>query len=440
MNKRPYINYMKDDIAIHNCHILTFDEEWKEFPEGLVLLRDNRISYVGNEADNPAYKAERKIDAHGGIVMPPFFNGHTHSAMSILRGLGSEKALKTWLEDYIWPAEAKFVNEENVFLGSMISAIEMIKGGTGIFCDMYFFQEETAKACEELGIRMIMGEGVLDFPTPNKKSPEEGLILNEYLCGKYINHPLIELSIPAHAPYTCSPPVLEEIGELARRFDVPTTTHLAETEWETGEMKKRYGKSSTELLLDTGFIEGKSVAYHCNYLSVSDIQILHDNKVGIVSNPKSNMKLGSGICPVPELMETGLIIGIGSDGAATNNNSDLLSDIQFLPRLHKMNKLDPTIINAKQVLRMAVNNSAEIYGMDDRIGSIETGKLADMIIINTDQVHWQPLYDPYASIVYAMQPEDVDTTIINGKVIMEDRQIMTADEEEFQEKIKTAVS
>ena len=429
---RPILTEPKHyDLAIKNAFILTLDDEWTEFAKGLILVNHGSLEYVGPEKKGPAYSAEKIIDAKGNIVMPSFFNGHTHSAMSLLRGLGSELPLDSWLNEHIWPAEARYLSPHNVYLGSMVSALEMIRCGTGIFVDMYFFQEETVRACEELGIRIVVGEGILDFPTPNKKSPSEGLKYTEYLHKLYSGHPLVEMSVAAHAPYTCSPGVLKEAAELARKLDIPVTIHLAETAAENINIKNMFGKSSTAHLAGLGFFDGRAVAYHCNHLSEDDISILAEHKVGIVTNPRSNMKLGSGLSPLPELMEKGLVIGIGTDGAASNNNQSVLLDMQLAARLYKVKHLDPAIINARQAIRMAVNNNALNYGLEKSMGSLEKGKLADMIIINTDQAHWQPLYDPYPQIVYAMQPGDVITNIINGKIIMENRNILGVDEERF---------
>ena len=428
MNRHDNIN-KQYDIAISNAYLLTLDHEWKEYKPGLVLIRGGYIEYAGPQVEHTSFQAKEAIDAKGDIVMPSFFNGHTHSAMSIFRGLGNDLPLDNWLNEHIWPAEARYTNEQNVFLGSMVSAIEMIRSGTGIFADMYFFQEETIRACEELGIRIIAGEGILDFPTPNKKSPREGLKYTENLVNKYKGHPLLEFSLPAHSPYTCSPEVIREVGELSHRLGITATVHLAETEWEVEEMKRRYGKSSTQFLYDNGFFKSRTVAYHCNHISADDMLTLRDNKAGIVTNPRSNMKLGSGLCPLPVLRSMGITVGIGTDGAASNNNQDVLSDMQLLARIYKMNELDPTVIRSREALRMAISNNCLIYGMDNRLGSIEAGKLADLIIIDTDQPHWQPLYDPYSHVCYTMQPGDVSTTIINGQIIMKDREILTLDEE-----------
>ena len=429
-------DHTKYDLLIRNCHILTMDQEWIEYKSGLILIKDGLFEYIGPDDLQGEIRAEKIIDANGGLVMPAFINGHTHSAMSMFRGMGSDQPLNTWLNDFIWPAEAKYTNKENVYLGSMVSVVEMIKNGTGAFVDMYFFQEETIRACEEIGIRIVAGEGILDFPTPNKKTPADGLKYTEYLFEKYKNRPLISFSLPAHAPYTCSPDVLGEIGRLAQKLGIPTTIHLAETKWEDGEMKKRYGKSSTKLLADVGFFEGNSVAYHCNHLSDEDITLLSEHKVGIVTNPSSNMKLASGICPVPKLMNSDLTIGIGTDGAATNNHQSVLLDMQLLARIHKMDNMDPTVLKAKDVLRMAILNNASIYGLDDKIGSLETGKLADLIIIDTNQAHWQPMNDPYSQIVYSMQPDDVSHTIINGKTLMENGLVLGVNESQIIESIK----
>ncbi len=435
MNKGPVNLNNRYDLAIRNGYVLTLDKNWTEFPNGLILIRGKQLEYVGLEMDHKVYQADRIIDAKGGIIMPTFFNGHTHAAMSIFRGIGNDLPLDSWLKDHIWPAEAKYVSAENVYLGSMVSALEMIRCGTGIFVDMYFFQEQVVRACEELGIRVMVGEGILDFPTPNKKSPSKGLEYTEHLYNLYQNHPLVSLSLPAHSPYTCSPEVLKAIGELSRKLNIPATIHLAETATEDVEVKEKYGKSSTKLLADLGFFQGRSVAYHCNHLSDEDISLLNEYQVGVVTITKSNMKLGSGVCPVPKLQNSGILIGIGTDGAASNNNQCLLLDMQLTARLHKMQHFDPTIITAKQAIRMAILNNARIYGLDDCLGTLETGKLADLMIINTDQAHWQPLYNPYSSIVYSMQAGDVSSTIVNGKIIMENHKILTVDEDKFRNKI-----
>jgi 5-methylthioadenosine/S-adenosylhomocysteine deaminase len=423
------------DIALTNGYLLTLDNDWSEYKYGTVLIRGSKIEYAGPLLDSKSYIAKRIIDAGGNIIMPAFFNGHTHSAMSVFRGTGNDLPLENWLNDHIWPAEARYATEENVYLGSMISAIEMIRSGTGIFADMYFFQEETIRACMELGIRIIAGEGILDFPTPNKKYPQEGLKYTEYLVSKFSKHPLVDISIPAHSPYSCSLEVLKEVRQLASALDITATIHLAETIREVEEMESKHGKTSTRFLDDIGFFDGRTVAYHCNHLSHEDMVILKERDVGIVTNPRSNMKLGSGIAPIPELISLGLTIGVGTDGAASNNNQNVMLDMQLLARLHKMDKLDPTVINSRQAIRMAVSNNSAIYGTDKKTGSLEAGKRADLIIIDTDQAHWQPLYDPYSNICYSMQPGDVITSMIDGKVIMDNRRIVTVDEEEFKTRI-----
>jgi 5-methylthioadenosine/S-adenosylhomocysteine deaminase len=417
------------DLAITGGHILTIDERMTEYRTGSVLISGGEIVWIGDEKDQPAgCMIRERIDASGRIVMPAFFNGHNHAAMSIFRGLGNDLSLDRWLNDFIWPAERERVNPASVYLGTRLSAIEMIRSGTGIFSDMYFFEEEVARVCDETGIRGILGEAILDFPSPSRFSPQESFAHTRLLHSQFGNHPLLTVSLAVHAPYTCSPPVIREAGELSRELDLPANIHLAETTTEIGSMAERYGQSPVEYLLEHGFLSERTVAHHSVHLTEDDRKILQSAGTSVVTLPNSNMKLGSGACEVATLLACGINVAIGTDGPASNNNQSIVRDIQQLARLERVTHLDPTRLPARELVRIATINGAKAYGMDALIGSLENGKKADIQIINPDQPHWYPRYDPYTGIAYAMHSEDVESVIVNGRILMKDRELLTIDE------------
>ena len=425
------------DLAITNGQVLTLGEACKVYEPGLVLIHNHRIVYVGFDGKRaPDYQAKEKLDAGGSIVMPTFLNGHNHAGMSLYRGLGNDLDLDEWLNRVVWPLETKHCTAPNVYLGTMLSAIEMIRSGVSFFADMYFFQDEVATVCEELGMRVILGEGVLDFPTPNSKTPEECLKYTERLTQKYHQHPLIGISVPAHAPYSCTPEVLREVAELASRLNIPATIHLAETQKEFSTYQQQYGKTPTQYIADLGFLEGRAVAYHCNWLTDEDRTILQRSGTGVITITHSNMKLASGICPVSDLLSRGIPVGIGTDGPMSNNNLSMLLDLRTTALLHKIHEKNPKVLPTEEVLRMATLNVAKAYGLEQDLGSLEVGKLADLMIVDTDQAHWQPLHDPHAGIVYTMHPGDVKTVIIHGKVVMKNRRLPQIDESQFIARMK----
>jgi len=425
------------DLEISGGHILTLDQGMTEINPGSVCISGNRIVYVGKTEDKPADTvALKKIDASGKIVMPTFFNCHSHAAMSIFRGLANDLSLDEWLNHFIWPAEKKNVNPDTVYLGTMISAMEMIKSGTSIFADMYFFEEEVARACDEIGMRVILGEGILDFPTPNKDTPGRVMDHTRILYNQFKDHPLITVSVAAHSPYICSPESIRKAAELSRELDISANIHLAETADEITTIRERYSKSPVQYLFDLGFLSERTVAHHGIYLDDEDISLLLQSGTSISTIPDSNMKLGSGLCRVAELIRRGINVAIGTDGAASNNNQSMLRELQQLGRIQKVYNQDPTIMSANQLLLMATLNGAKAYRMDKELGSLETGKAADIMIINPDQPHWYPRYDPVNSIAYAMQSEDVESVVINGEIVMQNRELTRVDEEKLLYRMK----
>lgn len=417
------------DLWIKNARILSMDSKFTEYFDSNILIKDGIIQFIGSTASLPNFDYTDVLDASNMIVLPPFFNGHSHAAMSLLRGLGNDVPLSTWLQKYMWPAEKKYINASSVKLGSLISGIEMIRSGTNIFADMYFFEEEVAQAAIELGMRTIIGEGILDFPTPNMKNPDDGINYSRKLFNDFETNPLVSVSIPAHAPYSCSKESLIKVSELSKELQIPATIHLSETSQEVTESLNTNGFTPVEYLDNLGFFDHHAVCYHCNHLSKNDISILRNKQVGVVTLPNSNMKLASGIAPVPDLLAADVCLSLGTDGAASNNNMSILSDMQMLSKLQKIAHSDPTVIDARTSLKLATINGAKTYKMDDQLGSITLGKSADIQFIRIDVPHMQPMYDPYAQIVYSMNNNDVIHLMIDGKFVMKNHEILNVDEE-----------
>jgi 5-methylthioadenosine/S-adenosylhomocysteine deaminase len=425
------------DLEISGGHILTLDQGMTEINPGSVCISGNRIVYIGSTEGKPAEMVARTtINASGKIIMPTFFNCHNHAAMSMFRGLANDLSLDDWLNHFIWPAEKKYVNPETVYLGTMVSAMEMIRSGTSIFADMYFFEEEVARACDEIGMRVILGEGILDFPTPNKDTPNGAMDHTRILYSQFKDHPLITVSVSVHSPYICSPESIRKAADLSRELSLSANIHLAETRDEVTTIRERYGKSPVQYLFDLGFLSERTVAHHGIYLDDADISLLVQSGTHIATIPNSNMKLGSGLCRVPELISRGINVAIGTDGAASNNNQSLLRELQQLGRIQKVYHKDPTLLSAHQLISMATIHGARAYRMDQFLGSLETGKAADLMIINPDQPHWYPRYNVANSIAYTMHSEDVESVVINGEIVMHNRHLTRVDEEKILYRMK----
>jgi len=429
------------DLAITGAHILTIDRDMTEYKQGTVYISGNRIVWIGPDDQQPAgFLIRDKIDATGKILMPTFFNGHNHATMSIFKGLGNDLSLDSWLNDFIWPAEHKLVNPETVYLGTMLSAIEMVRSGTSIFSDMYFFEDQVARACEDIGMRGIIGEAVFDFPSPSRATPQESLQYIRELNEQFKDHPLINVAVAVHAPYTCSPDIIKLSKELSDELNIPVNIHLCETLAEIAMIAERYQKTPVQYLYDLGFLSSRAVAHHSVHLTPEDIKMLKDTGTSVVTLPNSNMKLASGACAVSKLMSAGITVALGTDGPASNNNQSVIRELQQLARLERVTNLDPSVLPAPELVRIATINGAKAYHLDDEIGSLECGKKADIQIINPDQPHWYPLFDPYTCIAYAMHSEDVETVIIDGKIVMRNRVLVNIDEQRVLRQMKKRIS
>ena len=341
-----------------------------------------------------------------------------------------------WLNNYIFPAEAKNVNKELAYWGSLLAAAEMIKSGTTTFCDMYIFEDETARAAKSAGIRCLVGEVLFDFPSPNFKTTAEGIAYTKMLIEKWADDSLINIIVEPHALYSCSPALLIEAKKLANNYHVPLGFHLLENAAEKKQLKEKFGKSAVSFLKDIGYLDEHLIAFHCVCFSEEDIKLFAEHGCKISHNPASNMKLASGIAPVPEMQAAGITVGLGTDGCASNNNLDMIKEMSTAAKLHKVARLDPTVMDARTVVRMATIEGAKALGMEKITGSLEAGKKADIIIIGLNEPHLTPLYSEYSHLVYAMSGADIDTVVINGNIVMENRKLLTINETEVMQKVR----
>ncbi len=415
------------DLVIENGAILPMDSEDSILKQGLLGVQGDTIAHIGPLAQG--YGAEKTIDARGGLILPGLINGHTHAAMSLFRGLADDLPLMEWLNNYIFPVERR-MDAHFVHTGSLLACAEMIMCGTTTFCDMYLFEEEVARAAQKAGMRAVVGEVLYDFPSPNYGPVEEGLTYTESLIRKWKDHPLISVAVEPHSLYTCSPDLLTAASELAQAHGVPLIIHVAETLSEVAEVKKRYGKSPIEHLNALGVLGPRLIADHCVHLQEEEIETMAARGVKAVENPESNMKLASGIAPLHLLLSHGVTVGLGTDGCASNNNLDLFTEMDMAAKIHKVQTMDPTVADATTVLKMATLEGAKALGLDRITGSLEVGKKADVIVVDTNRPHLTPLYNPFSHLVYSARGQDVSHTIVNGRVIMENRQLLTLDLDE----------
>ncbi|HOP48513.1 MAG TPA: amidohydrolase, partial [Desulfobacteraceae bacterium] len=381
--------------------------------------------YIGKNITN-GISADKIIDAKGGIILPGLINGHTHAAMSLFRGLADDLPLMTWLSNYIFPVEAR-MDADFVHTGTQLACAEMIMSGTTTFCDMYLFEDEVAEAAYNAGMRCLVGEVLYDFPSPNYGSIENGFEYTENLIRKWANNPLVSIAVEPHSLFTCSPELLIAANEMALKYKVPLIIHVAETLSEIAEVKEKYGRRPFEHLDDLGILGPHLIADHCVHLDDMEIQRIAKNNVKTIDNPESNMKLASGISPVSKLMDNGIIVGLGTDGCASNNNLDLFTEMDTAAKLHKIETMNPTVLDSFTVLKMATIEGARALGMEDITGSLEIGKQADIIIVDTNKPHLTPMYNPYSHLVYSARGYDVSHSIINGRLVMEDRKLLTLD-------------
>jgi len=412
------------DLLIVNGTVLTFDANNTEISNGVVAVSKDSITAVGPASELSEWSASRVVDAGGGIIMPGLINSHTHASMTCFRGLADDLQLMTWLNEHIFPAEAK-LDEQKVYSGAMLACAEMIMSGTTCFCDMYLYEDAVARAAKEAGVRAVVGEVLYDFDSPNYGPIEKGFEYTQTLIDTWKGDPLVTIAVEPHSTYLCAPELLKKAFNLAQAFSLPFVIHLAESKSEVEQIKERYGRTPVEHLAELDVLAPNVLACHCVELTPNDISLLQRFDVKVAHNAESNMKLASGVAPIPRLLKEGICVGMGTDGCASNNDLDLFLEMDTVAKLHKVKALDPTVMDARTVLRMATIQGARALGLDESIGSLENGKKADLIIIDTHKPHLTPMYNPVSHLVYAAMGSDVRTSIINGTLVMEDGKLKT---------------
>jgi 5-methylthioadenosine/S-adenosylhomocysteine deaminase len=416
------------NLILTGSHLLTMDPNQTLIEEGGVAIGGDTILAVGKATDLLArYPAASVIAEPHGLIMPGLVNVHTHAAMALFRGLADDLPLMQWLQDHIFPVEATLTGEL-VYQGSLLSICEMIKSGTTSFCDMYLFADDVARAASAAGMRAWIGEVLYDFPSPNYGPLENGFTYAQALLDRWRHHPLVTITLDPHAVYTCSPELLTRLGTMARDEGTLYVIHLAENEEEVRTCRDRYGRTPVAHLEALGLLGPQVVADHCVMLTDAEISLLAERGVKVAHCPESNLKLASGIAPVVQMLQAGITVGLGTDGSASNNDVDLFGEMNTCAKIHKVDRMDPTVMSAATTLHAATLGGAGVLGAAHRIGSLEPGKKADCIVLDLDQPHLTPIYHPVSHLVYAARGSDVIHSVIDGRVVMHNRQLQTLDE------------
>jgi 5-methylthioadenosine/S-adenosylhomocysteine deaminase len=425
------------DLLLSNAHVLTMDQQMHQFERGAVAVNGDSIIAVGPEDElRSQFTADETIDCGGKVLMPGLINAHTHVPMTLLRGLADDLRLDVWLMGYMMPVEREFVSPEFVRLGTLLACAEMIRSGVTCFADMYYFEEDVAKATADAGMRAVCSQTVLKFPTPDAQSFEESLTAARDFIQRWKGHPLIVPSVAPHAPYTCTEEILRATAALAIEFDVPLHTHLAETSLEVENMRKEQGMPVIPYVKKQNLLEAKLLAAHCVHIDEGEMRSLQHAGAGVAHNPSSNLKLASGIAPVKRMLELGLKVGIGTDGPASNNDLDMFEEVRLTAFLAKGASGDPTALPAQTALLMGTRQGAEALHIGDITGSLEPGKRADLILVDTSPLHNAPRFhhdrnSKYSQLVYAAKSTDVSDVMVNGKWLMRAGQLLTLDAEEL---------
>ncbi len=418
------------DILITGGTLLTMAAPGDIITNPCIGIRGGRILFVERQSLPAGYTpvAREVVDATGSLIMPGLVNTHTHLPMVLFRGLADDLPLMRWLNETIFPVEGRFVNRQTVYAATTLAIAEMILSGTTTFCDGYFFEGAVARAAIDCGMRGIVAQGFIDFPTPDQPDTSRHRELAERFVGRWQGHSaLVTPALVCHSPYTCSPETLRTIKRVTREARIPFQIHLAETRDEITLLRERYGKKPVHHLRDLDLLDAGTVAAHCIWLDEDELDVLAARNVKVAHDPESNMKLGAGVAPVPAMLSRGIDVGLGTDGCASNNNLDLFGEMGMCAKLHKVFAADPTVLPAERVVEMATIGGARVLGMAEGIGSIVPGKSADIIILDLGKPHLTPLYHPFSQLVYAAAGSDVTTSIINGRIVMRNRMLLTVD-------------
>jgi len=426
-------------ILIEGGMAITMSKDVAPIPGARVLISKGRITDIGktDEVKLPSDGRFEIINARDAIIMPGLINTHTHSAMTLFRGMADDLPLKQWLFQKIFPAEAKFLSPETVYWGALLGCLEMIASGTTCFADGYFFQDQTVRAAHDAGLRGLIAQGVIDFPAPGIPDPGENIKTAREFIDRWIGFSdLIIPGIFCHSPLTCSSQTLSKALNISKKYNLPLQIHLSETAEEVHEIIKRYGKRPVHYLDQLGLIDRSLIAAHGVHLNNKEIKLLKKKGVKVVHVPESNMKLSSGVASISRMLKTGLTLGLGTDGCSSNNDLDLLSEMDSAAKLAKVFDLNPLSLNAGEVLKMATTGGATVMGLEKEIGTLEKGKRADIIVVDLNQPHLCPLYDPISALVYSANGADVKDVIVDGRVLMKERKFTTINADEVMGKVK----
>ena len=420
------------DCIITADHVLTMDQDLRVVQNGAIAVRDKKIIAVGpGDELLRTYSPAQTIRGDGKVAFPGLVNTHTHAAMVYFRGLADDLPLKVWLEEHVWPAEGRWLSPEFVYDAVELACLEMLTAGITTYADMYFFSDSGARAAKKIGMRALIGAGIVDFPTTTGKDADDYLANAERLIAAWKGDDLITPSIADHSAYACSPETLKKSRERAEKHGVPLQIHLSETAWEVSEILSQYQKRPVAHLDALGLLDENLIAAHCVWLEQEEIELLAKRRTGVSHCIESNLKLASGIAPVTAMLKAGVRVTFGTDGAASNNDLDILSEMSTAAKVHKAVSGDPTTLNAKQAFLMATRWGAEALGLGTVTGSLEAGKAADIVLADLNRPHLTPLYDIYSHMVYSLHAADIDTVLVNGSMVVEKQKLTTADEAEI---------
>jgi 5-methylthioadenosine/S-adenosylhomocysteine deaminase len=425
------------DYIIHADYVLPMDEDLTVIRNGAIAVKGSKILKVGSSQEIfKKYSPRTIINGSQKVVFPGLINTHTHAAMVYFRGIADDLPLKEWLEDHIWPAENQWLSPEFISDAIELACLEMLKGGVTTYNDMYFYEDAAGETTKRIGMRAVLGVGLLDFPTKSASTTEEYFANAEAFIKGWKGDNLITPCIAPHALYTCGPETLKRARKVADTYDIPIHIHLSETRWEMEEIRNRYNMMPVGYLENLGILDERVLAAHCVWLTDHEIEILAQKGVGVSHCIESNLKLASGIAPVVRMLKAGVKVTFGTDGAASNNDLNILSEMSTAAKLHKAVSEDPTALDAKTALLMATRWGAEVLGLGKVTGSIEEGKAADLVMADLNKPHLIPIYNIYSHIVYSMRPSDVEMVMVDGKVVVNDGKLITADESEILHKAR----
>lgn len=424
---------MTYDLVIHNGTIVTVNERFDILPNGLLCVKKSKLERVeALDADQSPPAATETIDASGGLVLPGLVNSHTHLPMTLFRGLADDLPLDTWLNEHIFPAEGAHLQTDNVLWGALLACAEMLLGGTTTCCDGYFLEDQVAAAVDTSGMRAVLAQGVIDFPAPGVPDPKENIKIARAFVARWQHaSALITPSVFCHSTYTCSGETLKKAKALSGKAGLRFQIHAAETQNECRQIRQKYKTTPIGYLDHLGILDENTLLVHCVWLDDADIELIAARKASISHNPESNAKLAAGIAPVPQLLKTGIALGLGTDGCASNNNLDLFHEMDITAKIHKAETHDPTTMDARTVVEMATIGGARAIGLDHQIGSLEVGKQADVVIIDNRSPHLTPLYHPASHIVYAAKSADVRDVVVAGRVLVRNRTVLSLDVEQI---------